>query len=290
MNPIRKRFAFIAVLWSPIILVAVGCQTARVHELLYERPTDYEEVEARLAAGANPNARNHEGRTLLWRAALRGDVHLVRLLLEHGADPDYPLRVKSGETALHAAALQGQDEIIEILLAEGVAVDVASRAGVTPLHRAARQRQGSTVRLLLDRGAVPTRRDRNGMGAIDGISRTGDDEAYLDVVRSLVAAGVPPDEPAALERTPLFDACLAGSTAVVEFLLKHGADPNRRDRSGRTPLMMAAFGGETQIVRHLLVAGADPEIKNDEGMTAFMIADERGHEEVMRALADGRSN
>jgi uncharacterized protein len=279
-----------AVLWIPIIFVAAGCQTAGVHDLLYDRPTDYEAIEARLASGSDPNARNHEGRTLLWRAALRGDARLVRILLDYGADPVYPLRVKLGETALHAAAIQGQDEVIEILLAAGVDVDIASRGGITPLHHAARQRQGSTVRLLLDRGAVPTRRDRNGMGAIDGISRTGDEEAYLDVVRTLLAAGVPPDEPAALGRTPLFDACLAGSEGVVGFLLKHGADPNRTDRSGRTPLMMAAFGGDTQIARQLLAAGGDPDIKDHEGNTALMIAYERGHNEAIRVLEEGRSN
>ena len=280
----RSRFVSLSFIWISTLLITAGCQTSGVHELLPYRPTDYEEIERRLEAGANPNARNHEGRTLLWRAALRGDERLVRILIDYGADPTYPLRVKLGETALHAAALQGQNEVIKILLAEGVDVDILSRSGITPLHLAARWHQVSTVRLLLDRGADPNIRDKNGKGPLDGIGSSDRGDTYLELVKLLVASGVPADQQAALGRTPLFDACLAGNEEVVEFLLNQGANPNHIDRSGRTPLMMAAFRCNVQILHQLLAAGADPTTEDKEGKTALTIATDRGHIDAIRVL------
>ena len=76
-------------------------------------------IKALLARGANPNARanttpfrgffqvsanwaNFDGQTPFLRAALSGDVTLMRLLLEHGADPN--LATNDGATPLMAAA------------------------------------------------------------------------------------------------------------------------------------------------------------------------------------------
>ena len=76
-------------------------------------------IKALLARGANPNARanttpfrgfyqvsanwaNFDGQTPFLRAALSGDVTLMRLLLEHGADPNIP--TSDGATPLMAAA------------------------------------------------------------------------------------------------------------------------------------------------------------------------------------------
>jgi ankyrin repeat protein len=69
-----------------------------------------------LDAGLEPNSRNSQGATPLMLAVnSRHDV--VRLLLEHGADPNIPARGVSGETtALMKAALWGNVETARMLL------------------------------------------------------------------------------------------------------------------------------------------------------------------------------
>lgn len=267
-----------------LALLSGACQAGRVHDLLYERPTDYQEIEQKLAEGANPNSKNHEGRSLLWRAALRGDSLLVRLLLDYGGDPNHQLRASQGETALHAAALKGHDEIVEILLEAGVDVNVASWGGVTPLYRAAHTKQASTVRLLLKRGADPTRRTGDNMTPLHGIGMSGDGSGYLEVVKMLVEAGVPADLEGALGRTPLFDACYAGNEDVVAYLLNQGADPNHQDNHDFSPLMMASLRGEVGCARLLLDVGADPTIKDGNGRTALTIAKEQGNQDIIDLL------
>src|SRR5437867_2405803 len=76
-------------------------------------------IKALLARGADPNARvnttpvrgfmqgsanwaNFDGQTAFIRAALAGDITVMRLLLEHGADPS--ITTNDGATALMAAA------------------------------------------------------------------------------------------------------------------------------------------------------------------------------------------
>jgi ankyrin repeat protein len=105
-----------------------------------------------------------EGATPLLRAALFGDLVVVRLLLAHGADP--LIKTFDHTSALMAASGVGwaegftfeysEDETLEIvklLLEKGAVVNEANDHGITPLHGAAYKGANKVVRLLVDRGA-----------------------------------------------------------------------------------------------------------------------------------------
>jgi ankyrin repeat protein len=71
-------------------------------------------------------------------ASWRGDVEMVQLLLERGADPNTP--AAGGYTALHAAAVAGHDDVTALLVGAGAISptgviapeELAALAGVTP--------------------------------------------------------------------------------------------------------------------------------------------------------------
>ena len=70
-------------------------------------------VKILLDHGANPNLQNTNGVTALISAAYLGKKEIVQLLLSHGADSN--LKLKSGLTALAYATQQNHHEIIKLL-------------------------------------------------------------------------------------------------------------------------------------------------------------------------------
>ncbi len=131
-----------------------------------------------LDAGANPNAivnntpraRMRDGSprivfgTALMRAAFSGDPELVKLLLEHGADPH--IVSKDNETSLMAACGTGfingyskgrsaaeRLEVVKLLVQLGEDVNAADNYGITPLMVAANLGELPIVEYLMDQGA-----------------------------------------------------------------------------------------------------------------------------------------
>lgn len=102
--------------------------------------------------------------TPLVRAAGAGDLELVRLLLDAGADPDAECGCAGGETPLWAATLVGAADVVAELLARGVDPNATAFHGATALHVAAQRGRPDIARLLRDAGADA--------GVADGGGRT----------------------------------------------------------------------------------------------------------------------
>jgi ankyrin repeat protein len=169
-----------------------------------------------LMRGANPNARlnkpilqrHHsggdaalgEGATPFLRAAKTGDVVMMRLLREHGADPT--LTTKNQTTAIMFAAgpasgglggsfpVSDADKIeaIQFGVQQGVDVNAVDGNGQTALHIAAGQSSERIVVALVERGAKLDIKDKQGRTPIDvarGVGGRGQPVARSDVVEAL---------------------------------------------------------------------------------------------------------
>ena len=107
---------------------------------------------------------NFDGQTPFIRAALSGDIEVMRLLLAHGADPN--IATKEGTTALMAAAginwVPGQThtrsqanyvEAVKLCLDRGADVNAANALQLTAMHGAANRGWTSIMQILADHGA-----------------------------------------------------------------------------------------------------------------------------------------
>ena len=112
---------------------------------------DRARVSALLAAGADPDARDHEGRPALLLAVDSGQAGAVRALLKGGAAVD--AAAPSGWTALHVAADAGSLEVARALLDAGARPDLRDRVRGTPLDLAEQADHDEVARLLRNRGA-----------------------------------------------------------------------------------------------------------------------------------------
>lgn len=106
--------------------------------------------------------RNQLGETALMLAALKGNLDIVRRLLELGAQLN-----QEGWTALHYAATSGHADVIRMLVEKSAYIDAESPNKTTPLMMAARFNHQPAAKALLDGGADPTRTNEAGLTARD---------------------------------------------------------------------------------------------------------------------------
>ena len=130
-----------------------------------------------------------------------------------------------------------------------------------------------------DQGQAETGPADVGTDALLRAAQAGDDEA----VRSLLAAGVDPEDPA-LHTPPVLAASRNGHGSIVDVLLAGGASPDPMDDGG--PLSAAASTGRADIVERLLEAGADVDAVDSTGWSPLMWAAYAGQLPSVRLLLD----
>ncbi|XP_049912301.1 protein phosphatase 1 regulatory subunit 16A [Epinephelus moara] len=89
------------------------------------------DIRALVQSGADLNAQDANGTTLLHIASANGYVSVAELLLEHRAQVE--VKDSDGWTPLHAASCWGQIQMVELLVAHGASLNAKSVLEETPL-------------------------------------------------------------------------------------------------------------------------------------------------------------
>jgi uncharacterized protein len=221
---------------------------------------DLEYIRLLLDNGADPNARmrestetrtvftnqwlNEEGATAFLRAAQSGDLPLLKMLIEYGADPHIntelgitPLAVAAGIGWVEGVTTEWSErqtvETIKYLLELGIDPNFQADTGRVALHGAAHKGATEVVKVLVAAGAKMDVRDfgnTDNRGSpelsshtwlpidyADGLVRVGVQSAIphpetADVLRQLmIEAGLPvPPEGRTLESICIVDVCSPG--------------------------------------------------------------------------------
>lgn len=132
------------------LYLAIRAPSKRVVQALIDWPKT--EVESLNSAGESP----------LMMAALGGHLDWCRKLIARDAAVN-----KTGWTPLHYAATKGQIEVMRLLLEEHAFIDAESPNRTTPLMMAARYGSLEAVKLLLEEGADPLMKNAQNMTAVD---------------------------------------------------------------------------------------------------------------------------
>src|SRR5688572_23304565 len=189
-------------------------------------------------------------------AARAGDIDRVRA--ELARDPKLAgVSNEVGDTALHHAAHSGDLEMVELLLDAGADPDAARGDGYRPLHMALMpnwlvgvpaERQAVIASLLLSKGARYT--------VYIAVLRH-DVQFVRDALRRDSALA---NEEDTNHHRPLSAAARINDVALTRLLLEHGADPNLPEEGAPRghALWTAVYERRYELARLLVVHGADP--------------------------------
>ena len=257
------------------------------------------------------NARGGYHSTPLHAAVIKGNVDIVVLLLEHGADmgtwdsnDSNPLYVAARRgrldvmrsffhhhadvnsrnflerTPLFVASQEGELEVARTLLQHGAAVDSRDKNGDTSLMLASQFGHLDVSNLLLQNGATVDPRNESGWTPLTSASWYG----HPDLVRLLLRNGATADPRSENGWTPLMCASQNGHPDVVCLLLQNGVNVDSRSNNDWTPLKCASQHGHTDVVRLLLQSGVTVDSRDNDGWTPLMFASRNGHLDIVRLL------
>lgn len=140
------------------------------------------------STNTSPNSQS-QGWTMLMHAARSGNYDIVKVLLEHGADPNG--KGTGGATALTIAAEGGSTDIGRLLLQHQANVNARNANGTTALMYAAENCHKDFIDTLLQAGADLTLHDNDGESAVMIARRRG----HADIVKMLMLAGAKDEKP-----------------------------------------------------------------------------------------------
>ncbi|KAH8432426.1 uncharacterized protein LDX57_010062 [Aspergillus melleus] len=259
--------------------------------------------------GGEPEGWEHSKARSWWNDRMQDTLSAIKQI--------GPQRRQSGKfgTALQAAAISGNVEIVRMLVDNGADIRDIDRYGQTPLHRAAYHGHEAVVALLLDRGAIPDHQDSNGYSStlfaasfgfkavltrlftagaeLDLQDQSGNTvlhhaamKGHLTIVEQLITHGYDLEQKNSAGKTALHVAVEAGKCSMIRFLLDHGSNIACRGWNDFTVLHQAASSGHDAVIRILLTRGADINWRTEDGRTALHVATSSNNPEAMYLLAD----
>ncbi|KAL7757053.1 hypothetical protein ACKLNR_014046 [Fusarium oxysporum f. sp. zingiberi] len=224
-------------------------------------------VKLLLGSGAHPDAATPEGVTPLCFSIAKGDVSVVKLLLEHGADIN-GLK-DSGFTPLHLCLQAGGSiELVKELVKAGADVNVSNGNGITPLFRAIYDGSTETFRTFLSASPNLYTRGPDNNTLLHAAARGENDNILstllqeLDVRQEQDVDQTPIDVDTTNNagETPLHVAAQRGCVTVARTLLTHGANIDLRDNASSTPLIEAMSHEHDEMVSLLISQGANSAV------------------------------
>ena len=181
-------------------------------------------------------AKDDNGNTALHIASGMGYAHVIRDMVEKGADIN--ATNNSSETPLFWAFKKDFYTVVKVLLAisDSPLSYIAKRdfMGNTPLHVAVRERAYNSAKLLL--------------------SQTTGTKLFVNLSNLSGSSS-------------LHDAASAGDLEFIKLLLAYNADITAQDNSGKSPLSRAILANKLEAAKLLLVSGSSPVQQDMNGIT-----------------------
>ncbi len=244
---------------------------------------EVDQVKAELAEKPDLAKTLRARRSPLYLAATRGNLQIVRLLLQHGADPNQPEECASRGRALFAASCREDTPMMKLLIEHGADADAYVDSSGNCLSNVADE---EAIAILKAAGAMPGEWT---LDTTEKVSAAIDDETFVpnrDRWSSILGKILESDDVGLLQKyvarfgtndirslNPSKGWWLPKSAAMLADLLRHGANINAHDWYGRSFLHYAALDETPDRAEWLIAAGIEIDaIDHQSGTTPLGLA------------------
>ncbi|OBT38880.1 hypothetical protein VE00_11137 [Pseudogymnoascus sp. WSF 3629] len=276
------------------------------------RDGDIRATEILVENGAKLETQDKYGRTAFYLAVFEGrkGEAVAEHLARHGANKD--ATDLNGNTILIHAAKTGEEEAIEILLDLGANKEFKDRKGYTPVHHAVFNGHAKCAHRLIDAGAIKdavfgdgrTMLTRAIVGGnrkivelllalkvnVETIDGNGHSPLYYAVfnhrrdIAELIGQTAKKNIPDSKGDTLLHRAVAEGDRDAVDILTHLNAPLKATNGLKQTPLCIAVFNGHFEIAEDLVERGADPNAIYTNGLTLLASAVVSNNAEAVELL------
>lgn len=231
-------------------------------------------VEEIMAEGVSINETGTCEKTLLYHAVASQKTDIVKVLIAHKADVNFPVNAGRLDYPLEVAVAQKNVGMCRILLEAQADVSLTRESGIPVLLKAAGNGGEDVVALLLEHNASVNDLSPLGEGVLSFACKARDVDLARkkEIITRLLAARADPNKRIGRASLPLH--VMAGwpaAESIVEKLLDSNASVNEKDSQGKLPLLIALKSRQLNVSR-LLLEQEGIDVTDSSGTNSFLIA------------------
>ena len=292
----KTQFKNYLVLFCITCFLIVSCSTSKLFEA--SRTGDTGKTSKILSKNVNIDKQNKLGQTSLIIASHNGNLEVVKMLVNKGADinikdnldnsalmhsllQNYPsismflldnnANIDSNNdnvSPLNVAADIGNYEITKKVIEMGADIQNRTISGETPIFNALYSKDRETIDYLLSKDVKIIDRNKEGTTTLMLAVKAN----RFDLVKKQIEKGMSVNDITKSGLSAMHFAVQEKNYEMIEFLISHNANINSKSKDGSTPIGEATDLGDIQIVKSLLDNGANINDKCENNYTPLMIS------------------
>lgn len=214
----------------------------------------------------NVNSFDTNGVNLLTLGVLSGDLNLVKVLIENGANPNLINQTQMGSTPLMMASEYKSLDIAKYLIKNGADINIQDSNGDPAIHWSAYYGNVPFTKLMLENGAKTNLKSMHSDGVMQVALKEWQD-SIVDLLLKYKVSIYKVEE----DSKALILALKNDDFSLFKSLL-NTKNINTRDGASNTLLMIAAKNGYFEMVKYLIEKGADIDKINSVGQSALNLS------------------